>query len=81
MEGEGPAGYSDILAPPLKQARPLYSVDDLKPLCARVVGAVDVDVALCPVCRLPLSDLRFTLLYDKKTRRTRHRHCATHTME
>ena len=72
MEGEQP----DVLAPPLKQARPLFSVEDLKPLCARVVGAVDVDAATCPVCGLPLSDLQFTLFYDKKTRRTLHRHCV-----
>ena len=76
MEGEGPAGDSDELAPPLKRARPLYSVEDLKPLCARLVGAVDVDATACPVCRLSLSDLRFTLFYDKKTRQTLHRHCA-----
>ena len=51
-------------------------MDDIKPLCARVVGAVDVDAAACPVCRLPLSNLQFTLFYDKKTRQTLHRHCA-----
>ena len=75
--GRDGGGDSEYLAPPAKRARPVYSAQDLKPLCARVVGAVDVDVTACPVCGQPLSDLRFTLVFDKKRRRTLHRHCVS----